>query len=172
MNNKKLDAYLRKELKKIGHDYKREKARCARLYSDWRDDEFNMLDNLFIWGYNADPKVIPSFLSWDDAYIYFNRQTKKYYMTIDTGFYGCNYDAELARAESDRLSQIDEAFRDFLIEKGLPMRADIFPFEDPALEANTLSELYVKFRIMIEGYKIYNLRQEIFAKNAEDRSQS
>ena len=154
MNNKKLDAYLHKELKKIGHDYKREKARCARLYPDWRDDEFNMLDNLFIWGYNVDPKTMPSFCSWDDAYIYFNRQTKKYYMTIDTGFYGCNYDAELTRAEGGRLSQIDEAFRNFLIEKELPMRADIFPFEDPALEADTLSELYVKFRIMIEGYKV------------------
>ena len=95
MNNKKLDIYLRKELRKIGHDYKREKARCARLYPDWVDDEFNMLDNLFIWGYNADPKQTPSFLSWDDAYVYLNRQTKKYYMTIDTGFYGCNYDADL-----------------------------------------------------------------------------
>ena len=152
MNNKKLDAYLRKELKKIGHDYKREKTRCARLYPDWCDDEFNMLDNLFIWGYNTNPKATPSFCSWDDAYVYFNRQTKKYYMTIDTGFYGCDYNADLARIESDRLSQIDKAFRDFLIEKGLPIRADIFPFEDPALEADTLSELYVKFKIMIEGY--------------------
>jgi hypothetical protein len=154
MNNKKLNAYLRKELRKLGTDLKREKARCARLYPDWVDDEFNMLDNLFIWGYNTDPKAIPSFYSWDDAYIYFNRQTKKYYMTIDTGFYGVNYDEEFARVELDRLDQIDLAFRDFLIEKGLPMRADTFPFEDPALEAETLSELYVKFRIMIEGYKV------------------
>lgn len=157
MDNKKLEAYLRKELRKMGKDLKREKARCARLYPDWVDDEFNMLDNLFIWGCNYDhPNVIPSFYTWDDAYIYYNRANKKYYMTIDTGFYGCNYDAELARSEIQRLGRIDEAFRDFLIEKGLPMRADIFPFEDPALEADTLSELYVKFRIMIEGYKFYN----------------
>ena len=160
MNNKKLDAYLRKELRKLGTDLKREKARCARLYPDWRDDEFNMLDNLFVWGYNTNPNTIPSFHSWDDAYIYYNRQTKKYYMTIDTGFYGLRYDADLARVEVERLSQIDEAFRNFLIEKGLPMRADIFPFEDPALEAESLSELYIKFRIMIEGYKIYNLNKK------------
>ena len=159
MNNKKLNAYLRKELRKLGTDLKREKARCARLYPDWVDDEFNMLDNLFIWGYNANPNITPSFYSWDDAYIYFNRQTKKYYMTIDTGFYGVNYNEEFAWAEFDRLNQIDLAFRDFLIEKGLPMRADIFPFEDPALEAETLSELYVKFRIMIEGYKKYRYEQ-------------
>ena len=159
MNNKKLNAYLRKELRKLGTDLKREKARCARLYPDWVDDEFNMLDNLFIWGYNTNPNTIPSFYSWDDAYIYFNRQTKKYYMTIDTGFYGVNYDKEFAQAELDRLDQIDLAFRDFLIKKGLPMRANIFPFEDPALEAETLSELYVKFRIMIEGYKKYRYEQ-------------
>lgn len=158
MNNKKLDAYLRHELKKIGKDYKREKARCARLYPDWQDDEFNMLDNLFIWGYNIDPKIIPSFYSWDDAYIYYNRATKRYYMTIDTGFYGMNYSEELAQVEIQRLSEIEKGFRNFLTEKGLPMRADIFPFEDPSLEADTLSELYVKFRIMIKGYNIFNTK--------------
>lgn len=158
MDAKKLDAYIRKELKKIGKDLKREKARCARLYPDWVDDEFNMLDNLFIWGYNENPNIVPSFYSWDDAYIYYNRASKKYYMTIDVGFYGMKYDAELARNELQRLDRIDEAFRNFLIEKGLPMRADIFPFEDPSLEAETLSELYVKFRIMIEGYRLYNER--------------
>lgn len=155
MDNKKLNAYLTKELRKIGKNMKRERARCARLYPDWRDDEFNMLDNLFIWGYTIDAKAIPSFYTWDDAYVYFNRQTKRYYMTIDTGFYGCACDEELARTEIDRLSRIDEAFRDFLIEKGLSMRAEIFPLEDPALEADSLSELYVKFRIMLEGYKAY-----------------
>ena len=157
MNNKKLNAYLQKEFRKMGKDLKREKARCAHLYPDWRDDEFNMLDNLFIWGYNTNPKITPSFYSWDDAYIYYNRMTKKYCMTIDTGFYGINYDADSARVESVRLDQIDMAFRDFLIKKGLPMRADIFPFEDPTLEADTLNELYVKFRIMIEGYRQYRL---------------
>lgn len=155
MDNKKLEAYLRKELRKIGKDYKREKARCARLYPDWQDDEFNMLDNLFIWGCNANPKITPSFCSWDDAYIYYNRATQKYYMTIDTGFYGCNYDEDLARSELQRLSEIENAFRNFLVEKGILIHADIFPFEDPALEAETLTELYIKFHIMLEGYKSY-----------------
>ena len=157
MNNKKLNTYLRKELRQIGHDYKREKARCARLYPDWRDDEFNMLDNLFIWGYNTDAKIIPSFYSWDDAYIYFNRKTKKYYMTIDTGFYDRIYDEEVARAESERLDRIENAFRNFLIENQLPTTTLIFPFQDPALEAESLSELYVKYKIMIEGYRMYRL---------------
>ena len=162
MNTKRLDALISKELKRAGKDYKREKARCKKMYPDWEDNEFNMLDYRFIWAYTPDANLTSSFYTWDDALVYFNRATKKYHMTIDTGFYGLNYDADLARTESDRLSQIDEAFRDFLIEKGLPMRADIFPFEDPALEADTLSELYVKFRIMIEGYKIYNNKRSYY----------
>lgn len=153
MDNKKLEAYLRKELRKMGKDMKREKARCARLYPDWRDDEFNMFDNLFIWGYTENSKTIPSFYTWEDAYIYFNRANKKYYMAIDTGFYGVRGDIDLVRVELQRLDQIDEAFRDFLIKKGLPMHADIFPYEDPMLEADTLSELYTKWRVALEGYR-------------------
>ena len=153
MSNKTLDAYLRKEFKKIGRDYKREKARCAKLCPDWEDNEFNMLDNLFIWGYNLDPKVTPSFHSWDDAYIYYNRATQKFYMTIDTGFYGCAYNEELARVEIGRLDGINEAFRNFLIEKGMSLKVEIFPLETLELEADDLSELYTKFNIMLDGYK-------------------
>ena len=157
MNKKKIDAYLQKEMKKMKKDLKKEKARCAKTYPDWRDDEFNLLDNRFIWGYNVDKTKTPSFYSWDDAYIYYNRVTKKYYMTIDTGFYGMEYDSELARTELRRLAQIDLAFRDFLIKNRLPILSNIFPFDDPALEADSLSDLYFKFRIMIEGYKQFVL---------------
>ena len=153
MNKQKLDAYLRKEFRRISKSMKREKERCARLYPDWRDDEYNMLDNQFIWGYNTDPTITPSFYSWDDAYIYYNRADKKYYMTIDTGFYGYPQTKEVARMELDRLSEIEKAFRNFLLEKEVPIvYTDILPFKDPSLEAYSLSELYIKFRIMVKGY--------------------
>ena len=155
MNKRKLNAYLAKELKRIGKHYKREQARCAKAYPDWLDDEFNMLDSQFIWGYHSDPKVIPSFHTWNDAYIYFNRATKMYYMEVDTGFSGMKYDPDLARNELQRLSEIDEAFRNFLIEKGIPMRVNDFRLTGGALEGETLSELYIRFRIMLEGYKTY-----------------
>ena len=155
IDHKKLNTYLRKELRKLGRDYKREKERCARIYADWNDDEFNMLDNLFIWGYNTNPTVVPSFESWDDAYVYYNRASKMYYMTVDTGFYNCNYDNDLARTELDRLNEIEKAFRNFLVGNGISISAEIFPFKDPALEAYSLAELYSKFRVMLEGYKLY-----------------
>lgn len=155
MNKQKFDTYLKKLYEELNKDYRYEKERCSRLYPDWKDDEFNMLDNLFIWGYNIDKNITPSFYSWDDAYIYYNRVSKKYFMTIDTGFYNLKYNAELARTEIQRLREIDLAFRNFLAENDLPMIEPVFPYNDPALEADTLPQLYFKFRVMLEGYKQY-----------------
>ena len=157
MNTKRLDALISKELKRAGKDYKREKARCKKMYPDWEDNEFNMLDYRFIWAYTPDTNATPSFHTWDDVLVYFNRATKKYYMTIDTGFYGYakEYDAELARNELYRLTQIENAFRNFLGEKGESLYPGVFPLLDPALEGNTLGELYTKFRIMLNGYRAH-----------------
>ena len=62
MNKRKLDSYIRKEMKAAKLSLEHEKARCRRTYPDYLDNEFNMLDNLFIWGYNNNPKVKSSFL--------------------------------------------------------------------------------------------------------------
>lgn len=163
MDIKKLNALISKELKRAGKDYKREKARCKKMYPDWEDNELNMLDNLFIWGYTPDANATPSFYTWDDALVYFNRVTKKYYMTIDTGFYGYEkeYNAELARDELYRLTQIENAFRNFLGEKGESLYPGVFPLLDPTLEGDTLGELYTKFRIMLNGYEMYCKYQEL-----------
>jgi hypothetical protein len=142
-------------LRKLGKNLKKEKARCVKLYPDWTDDEFNMLDNKFIWGCSNEPGAIPSFCTWDDAYVYYNRATKKYYMTIDLGFYDINYSDELGRIAILRLAKIKEAFEDFLSENGIDYNVIIFPYENPELEADSLAELYVKFYIMYLGYDLY-----------------
>ena len=155
MDNRKLNAYIKKEMKKTKSSLSREKARCKRMYPDYLDNEFNMLDNLFIWGYNTNPKVEPSFLTWDDAYIYYNRATKKYYMSIDTGFYTAIQTEEAARVELDRLSEIEEAFRNFMIQSNLSTHLSKIRFTDTGLEGDSLTELYIKFRYMFEGYKLF-----------------
>lgn len=151
---KKLKKYIKRELRAM----KRAKARCARTYPDWVDDEFNMLDNLFVWGYNTNPNTVPSFCSWDDICIYYNRANKKYYMILDDGYYKSG-DPE---RECQRLAAIDEAFKDFLISQGQPMRASIC-FRDLVKEdegAESLSELYVKFRVLYEGFKWYAMNKQ------------
>lgn len=154
-----LDKFIQ-EVKHLSKDLEKEKARCAKEYPDWEDNEFNMLDHKFIWGYNVNPNITPSFLSWDDAFVYFNRKDNKYYMTIDTGLFTRGYQDEPAWVEIERLSRIDEAFRNFLIENDLRMNADFEFFQDLFLCADNLTELYTKFRIQLEGYKWYKLNRK------------
>ena len=118
------------------------------------DEKTKMHHLEFVWGWSKNSPIKPSFLSWDDIYIYYNTKNKMYYYYVDTGVY--RYESiEAARGECERLSEIDEAFRNFLTEKGLPLDADIY-FEELLHEgAYTLSALYTKFKIRVEGYKYY-----------------
>lgn len=152
---KAIDKLINKELRRMGKSLKREKARCARMYPDWRDDEFNMLDNKFIWGYTEDAKTTPSFLTWDDIYIYYNRADHMFYVTIDTGLYLPPENAEAARMELDRLTKIDEAFRNFLTEIGQQPGDPICFCELDVRGSTTLSEAYSKFYVFLEGYRKY-----------------
>jgi hypothetical protein len=159
MNKHKLNSYISKMIKKLNKDMKREKARCARTYPDWRDDEFNMLDNLFIWGYNTNPNVTPSFCSWNDAYVYYNRATKTYYMIIDIEGVSeeQGYSPKAARVEMGRLLKIKDAFGDFCYENGYQEVLPIFPFpQSIALEGASLEELHSKLILMLAAYRAYS----------------
>lgn len=100
MKNKKLDKELKKELRQC----KRIKRRCARMYPDWRDDEFNMGANKFIWGvaHNGAPA---SFSTINDIMVYYNRDYKIYFMDIDSQL--------LARDAMDRLTELKSEFENF-----------------------------------------------------------
>ena len=50
----KLSREANKLLKRESRHYKREKRRCKKLYWDWKDDEFNMLADHFIFAVPAD----------------------------------------------------------------------------------------------------------------------
>lgn len=166
MNNRQIG----RKVKKILRDMKRERKRCAKEYPDWCDDEYNNLDDKFIWGCTSSTDNQPSsFNHWDDAYVYYNRKTKKYYMVIDTGFYSDIYDEEVAQEEIDRLDRIESRFSKFLIQNHIPCVAYIFPFQNPALEADTLSELYVKLRVMIEGYRAVKLYKVANTKGVQEK---
>ena len=151
---------LKKKIRQTLKSMKHAKAACRKKYIDWEDNCFNCLDSKFIWGYAPGLDTEPSFCSCNLAQVYFNRATKKYYMDIDTGFYNVAKDEEFAWCELERLTRIDFAFRDFLIENNLKLRDPNIPcFYSPDfqlnLEADCLTTLYTKFRIMLEGYKMY-----------------
>ena len=55
-------------------------------YPDWKDDEFNCLDNKFIWGVKAKSDQSgkdPSFVTLNDLQIYYNRKSKIYFLDLD-----------------------------------------------------------------------------------------
>jgi hypothetical protein len=145
---------IKKEMKRAGISLRQEEARCRELYPDWRNDEYNLLDYKFIWGYTKDSTTTPSFYTWDDAYVYYNRADKRYYMHIDTGLYEA-VEKRVAWGEIDRLFEIKNAFALFLSENGLLLSA---PFCFDLLQqegATSLTELYIKFNILFEGYCAY-----------------
>lgn len=131
---------------------KREKKRCRALYPDWRDDEFNILHNKFIWGFTSGCSRTPSFYTWEDFYIYYNRAEYKYYFHVDTGIYRY-LDQEAARYEVERLAQIEKAFREYLIENKIPIEINICFCDLEDLGAYSLAELYTKFYIFYKGYE-------------------
>lgn len=151
---------ISKQLKKLFKDTERAKKVCAKKYPDWEDDCFNALDNKFIWGIcHGEKQLEPSFCTWNDAQVYFNRSTKRYYLDIDTGIYDTTQMGDLAWVELERLYEIKEGFRNFLVENNLRTEPEIRCFFSPdyqiALDANSLSELYANFCMMLAGYDWY-----------------
>ena len=64
----------------------KEKQRCMQEYPDWKDDEFNCLDNKFIWGVKAKTDQSgkePSFTTLNDIQIYYNRKSKLFFLDLD-----------------------------------------------------------------------------------------
>ena len=130
MKNKKLDKELKRELRQC----RKIKKRCARKYPDWRDDEFNMGANKFIWGvaHNGAP---PSFLTLNDIMIYYNRDYKLYFMDIDSQL--------LARDAKDRLAELKSEFENFA--SNFHQEEVIFPRERYCLCSASIMELWIHF---------------------------
>lgn len=147
---RQLDKSIKKELKLM----QKENKRYAKLYSDWKDDEFNMGHNKFIWGYNSLSNVPASFCTWNEAEIIYNRLANTYKLNIDI-ILGSTYDKVIGKMELEHLEEIKERFRIFLINNELDTHYNLFPITDLALEASTLEELYTRFCILLDGYKQY-----------------
>ena len=139
----------KKRLKQLA----KEKRKCAKLYPDWEDNEFNLLEKKYIWG--SDHGKDSSFLTWDDAYVYYDRRSRQYYLEIDVSMPGHNC-PEAARIELGRLYRCKEGFRNFLLENGLEVHSRIY-FTDleRGLCAPSLPMLFAQFEVLINAYEKY-----------------
>lgn len=145
------------KLKKEFEFYKKEAERCARSYSDWKDDDFNFLDNKYIWGVAIEGKSAgpASFQTLNYLDLYYNRKTKLYFLNVDFSHWA-NPDWK----DSDYLTSLLHSLRDYvesvteesLSTKRYPLStfelySELDLFSDVSLEG-----LYHKFHIFVAGF--------------------
>ena len=61
-----------------------EKKRCKKQYPDWEDNEYNCGPLKYIWGVQSDGQDATNFYQLTDLDIYYNRDTHKYMLGIET----------------------------------------------------------------------------------------
>ena len=71
------------QLRRAFAKYQREKAKCAKLFPDWVDNEYNYLYNKFIWGFTIEGSVQASFATDNIVSVYYNRNDKSFYLSVD-----------------------------------------------------------------------------------------
>lgn len=153
----KIKQYLKREMR----HYKRQMRRCKKQYPDWRDDEYNMLDNLFVWAVTENPEDQhnPSFSTLNKAEIYYNRATKRYYLHIDAEHFDLTR-PDAREAYAFLLHDIKNKLRDYLTALNGNMTIELKIFNitdiiDYGLDGESLEEIYSKFSLLVMGVDKY-----------------
>ena len=157
MTSKLIEKYLKREMREM----KKRKKECAKLYPDWQDDEFNMFECKSLWGLPSrdNEKGCPSFSTYNKAAVYYNRDNKRYYMSLDDGFFDLT-NQESREAYIKYLLEIKDAFATYVFsfdeDKKIPFEPIcISELMDYGLEGKSLAELYCKFCVLIKGIVEY-----------------
>ena len=148
----KLYSSTKNELKKA----KKEKARCKKIYPDWKDDEYNCGPLKFIWGVKSHDDLTANgvnFYSMNDIDIVYNRDTKMYLLGIET-----IYLFESHKYRIEYLNNLLDEFREYLYKNNL-FEVDINPQHlylynnGEMFISDNLTDLYYKFKIFVKGYE-------------------
>ena len=146
----------KRQARKLFNSYQKEKKRCAKLYPDWEDNALNALHNRFIWGITEDGDTAHADFSTSNVVcIYYNRQDKCYYLSIDMTKYS-DIDEMCVDLKFAVEALHQYVFR-YKYEYDLPydkyiqnmfLDADFYRCED-------IMEAYVKLRILTAGLISY-----------------
>lgn len=147
---------LNKETKNDLRRSKKEKKRCQKLYADWKDDEYNCGPLKYIWGIKSYDDLSETrdanFYTLNDLDIYFNRDNKLYMLSLET-----IYSFETVADRIKYLNRLLNTFREYMINNSLfdsnydPFFLYIYNY-GKMFEAESLTELYYKFKIFVTGY--------------------
>ena len=146
----KLNKITKKELKIA----KKEKKRCQKLYSDWKDDEYNCGPLKFIWGVLSPDNMssdTSNTYTLNDLDIMYNRDTHKYLLGLETIYSFSTYE--------ENLTYLNSLLNQFYKFVKIQLDANIEPFslhqynDGNLFIADSITELYYKFKIFVKGYE-------------------
>ena len=146
---------LNKETKEDLRRSKKEKKRCQKLYADWKDDEYNCGSLKYIWGIKSHDDLSANkanFYTLNDLDIYFNRDNRLYMLGLET-----IYSFETVADRISYLNRLLDTFREYMVTNDL-FDSNYDPFflylynYGKMFEAESLTELYYKFKIFVTGY--------------------
>lgn len=130
------------------------KAKMKRLYPDYVDDAYNADELKFIWGIRSWDDLSPakdvSFWSMNDLDIYYDRKRGKYCLDIETA-----YHIESSEGKCRYLRGLLDRFTEYMVANNLstePKYLLDFSNLDMKFEADTIEELYTRFKIVVDGY--------------------
>lgn len=156
--------------------YKKRKEFCKINYLDWKDDKFNMLDNLFIVGIkslNDKSNDLISFNTLNYITIYFNRISQKYFCMYDD-IEGINNNIDYITAEFLNIldaiffKQFNSDLFDEIQQAIIYIKYDIYLFIENTLnnDNNSLLVAIIQSMCTILGInKTYNVFQTFIKEN-------
>lgn len=140
--------------------YKRANKKYLKKYPDYKIDEYNDGALKFIWGIKSYDNLSPCDVclhTMNDIDITYDRDKKIYILGIETVY--C-FDSK--NNECEYLSELLDAFTQFMKDNNYNTENPYFFFmhsPETMVEAETIEELYTKFRIFVEGYcSVYNYK--------------
>ena len=126
-----------------------------KSYPDYVDDEYNCGALKFIWGVKAYDDLSnnkANLYTMNDIDIIYDRDSKKYYLSIETAYM---FDENRKENECKYLKYLLKMFIKFMDDNGYSKDYDMCLFMNDisiSLSADSIEELYANFKIYVEGY--------------------
>lgn len=127
-----------------------------RRYPDYEDNEYNCDEMKFIWGIKSWDDMMPgdaTFFTMNDLDIVYDREREEYLLGLETIYLF----AKGNKSEIRYLEGLLDKFTEFAEDNGYISAEDkhclrCIESNEP-WRAKTISELYIRFKIFVYGYK-------------------
>lgn len=132
-----------------------ESQKCKRLYLDYEDNAYNCGSLKFIWGITSHDELTSetaNLYTMNDIDITYDRKTKEYILGVETAYM---FEGNRKQGECEYLKRLLELFTKLMDDNDYSKEFDMCLFMiEPSISmsAETIEELYVKFKIYADGY--------------------